>query len=104
MFPTMFAWYWVFGVNPFRPNQIIAPDIESKTVRRSTSAGTLWSADNALTQLVTAGGGRYFVVDGAFPNLHMIDWDPTNRWSHVLVGTGDGGVFRSLIRAHHGRP
>lgn len=97
IFPTMFAWYPVLGVDPSNPDRLIAPDVDSGTMKRSFDGGRSWRVDEPLTRRVTEDGlYRFHVVGGGvgFPLVHAIAFDPDNA-CHILVGTAQNGVIRS---------
>jgi photosystem II stability/assembly factor-like uncharacterized protein len=97
IFPTMFAWYPVLGVDPRNPERLIAPDVESGTMKRSFDGGRSWVEDPELTRRVTEDGlYRFHVVGGdvGFPLVHAVAFDPDNE-CHILVGTAQNGVIRS---------
>lgn len=97
-FPTMFAWYQVFGVDPEDPDHLLVADIEGGEMRVSWDRGANWAADAELTGLVTGGGEYVFSVDGfsrnGFLQAHVIEFDPENP-CHLVVGTAENGILRS---------
>jgi len=93
MFPTMFAWYAVFGVDPENPDHLLAPDIETNEMKYSQDGGQTWQVDGALTSLVT-GNGTYDFREGQFPLVHVVAFDPYNS-CHILVGMAQNGILRS---------
>lgn len=93
-FPTMFAWYEVFGVNPANPNFIIVPDISTDTVRTSKDGGISWHPDNNLTGLVTNSGEFKFHWD-RFSQISSFGWDP-ECYGHIMVGTQQAGIFQTF--------
>jgi photosystem II stability/assembly factor-like uncharacterized protein len=93
IFPTMFAWYTVFGVNPHNPLHLIIPDIETNEMKQSVDGGRTWHVDADLTRVVTDSGAYRFRA-GQFTLVNAIAFDPFNR-CHVLVGTAQNGVARS---------
>ena len=94
IFPTMFAWYKPFGVNPHRPDEIIAPDIISNTVKKTSNGGSIWVDDANLTNLVTQGGA--FDYDrGPFTMITSFGYDPDCN-GHILVGTREAGVMETF--------
>src|SRR5205814_1143196 len=93
VFPTMFARYHVFGVDPSDPNHLIAADYGAGNMKSSRDGGNTWSVDPQLTTQVTGSGAFRFGLDG-FPLVSAIGWDPENS-CHILIGTVQNGVFRS---------
>lgn len=94
-FPTMFAWYKPYGVDPENPNLMIAPDIVADQVMVTGDGGvTPWVADMNLTNLVTANGDIQFHW-GQFGQVSTIGFDPDCN-GHILVGTRQAGVLRSF--------
>lgn len=91
IFPTMFAWYKPYGVDPFDQNHLIVPDIIDSVVRFSFDGGLTWKVDTPLTQLIK-GGGIFRFRWGPFTQLSAIGFDPDKR-GHILVGTVEAGVF-----------
>lgn len=95
-FPTMFAWYKPFGVDPRDANFLIVPDIVGDTVRVSTDAGATWATDTALASLATQGGTLRFRV-GQFTQITSFGFDPDCP-GHLLVGTQQAGIIESFDR------
>lgn len=93
-FPTMFAWYKPFGVNPENTSQLIVPDIVSHTVKRTTDSGATWTDNTQLTNLVTANGTIAFDKDG-FTQITSFGYDPECA-CHILVGTREAGIMESF--------
>jgi hypothetical protein len=93
IFPTMFAWYKPFGVDPSDPNFLMVPDIVDHQVKVSTDAGATWTPDLALTSKVTQGGAFKFDW-GPFGQVSSFGFDPDNH-GHVLVGTVQAGVVET---------
>jgi len=93
IFPTMFAWYSVFGVDPWSPGHLIAADVETEEMKHSHDGGQSWHVDEELTGLMTEGGTYRFAL-GRFPMASTIGFDPYAR-CHILVGTVQNGIFRS---------
>ncbi|MEK6154546.1 sialidase family protein [Flavobacteriaceae bacterium 3-367] len=93
-FPTMFAWYEVFGVNPGDPNFIMVPDIENDVVRKTIDGGISWMDDANLTDLVTNSGEFKFHWD-RFSQISSFGFDP-ECWGHIMVGTQHAGVFQTF--------
>jgi hypothetical protein len=93
IFPTMFAWYKPFGVDPFNQNHLIVPDIIDSAIKVSWDGGTSWKIDTPLTTLITGSGTLRFRW-GPFTQLSVIGFDPDVP-GHVLVGTVEAGVFSS---------
>ncbi|HTR29156.1 MAG TPA: sialidase family protein [Puia sp.] len=90
-FPTMFAWYKPYGVDPFDQNHLIVPDIIDSVMKYTLDGGASWHVDTPLTQLVT-GGGTYRFRWGGFTQLSNIGFDPDKK-GHILVGTVQAGIF-----------
>ncbi len=93
IFPTMFAWYSVFGVDPWDTDHLIAPDIETDQMKYSYDGGKTWYVNTALTNLVTRNGTYLFRIN-RFPMVTTIGFDPYSR-CHILVGTAQNGILRS---------
>ena len=91
IFPTMFAWYKPYGVDPFDPNHLIVPDIIDSVMRYTVDGGATWRVDSPLTKLIT-GAGTYRFRWGPFTQLSNIGFDPDNQ-GHILVGTVQAGIF-----------
>lgn len=91
IFPTMFAWYKPYAVNPSNPNHIIAPDIVSEKVRVTKDGGMTWVNDDNLTNLVTQSGVFKFRWE-AFTQISNIAFDPDVE-GRILVGTVQAGIF-----------
>jgi photosystem II stability/assembly factor-like uncharacterized protein len=94
IYPTMFAWYTVFGSNPRNPNQLLAPDVESGQMKFSHDGGKTWFVHPQLSNLVTANGTYRFQYQ-RFPIVTTVQFDPYDA-CHVLVGTTQNGIFRSV--------
>ena len=96
-FPTMFAWYTVFGVSP-DGQRLIAVDVVDQAMKVSRDGGQTWAADPALTAAVTDGGR--FLFGGTrfgwapYTQAQAVRFDP-RRPGHVLIGTQQNGVLRS---------
>lgn len=99
VFPTMFAWYKPFGVDPTNPNILIVPDIIDGVMKASTDGGATWNTDHTLTNLVTQGGKFKFTWNG-FTQISAIGFDPDWK-GHVLVGTQQAGVFQTFDYGAH---
>ena len=93
-FPTMFAWYRTFGVDPTNPDRLLAPDIGDGVMKSSLDGGMTWNPESELTDLVTSGSTYRFHLGKGFTLVSSIAWDPDNS-CHVLVGTRQNGVLRS---------
>lgn len=93
-FPTMFAWYRVFGVDPSDPNRLLAPDLGAGVMKSSRDGGQTWTVETELTDLVTSGGQQRFSYSDGFTLVTAVAWDPDNS-CHVLVGTAQNGIVRS---------
>jgi len=96
IFPTMFAWYKPFGVDPGDANFLIVPDISDSKVKISSDGGGTWTNDDALTNLVTKGGTFKFKW-GPFTQVSAIGFDPDCA-GHILVGTQQAGVISTFDR------
>jgi len=94
IFPTMFAWYEVFGVKPSDPNFIIVPDIANDVVKKSMNGGVTWVSDNNLTSLVT-NSGEFKFHWGRFSQISCFGFDP-ECINHIMVGTQQAGIFQSF--------
>jgi hypothetical protein len=93
-FPTMFAWYPVFGVDPNNPDHVFIADVENMQIRFTVNGGTNWQPDTALTALVTANGKFNFAL-GDSMLVHAIGFD-TFGTCDILVGAAQVGVFESI--------
>ena len=93
IFPTMFAWYPVLGVNPRWTNQLIAPDIGAQQMKMSFNSGQNWIANEALTNLITDNDKYRFSKD-LFPLVTVIQSDPYHPCL-TLIGTTQNGIFYS---------
>ena len=98
-FPTEFAWYRVFAVNPGDKRRIIAPDLGSGEVKVTHDEGLTWQVDAALTAAVTSDGAlRMTKVTGTVDGIllvNFIEFHPTLPCV-VLVGTAQNGLFFTL--------
>jgi hypothetical protein len=94
IFPTMFAWYEVFGVKPTDPTFIIIPDIANDVVQKSTDGGISWNPDHNLTNLVTNSGEFKFHWD-QFSQITSFGFDPECE-GHIMVGTEQAGIFQTF--------
>jgi photosystem II stability/assembly factor-like uncharacterized protein len=94
IFPTMFAWYKPYGVDPANPDFFIVPDIVDDVVKVSRDGGGTWTPDTALTTLVTESGSLRF-RKGAFTQISSFGYDPVCR-GHILVGTVQAGMFQTF--------
>jgi hypothetical protein len=94
IFPTMFAWYKPFGVDPRDPNRLIVPDILDEVVKKTTNGGGSWEPDTMLTRLVTENGSLRFRT-GPFTQITAFGYDPECS-GHVMVGTMQAGIFQSF--------
>jgi hypothetical protein len=92
-FPTMFAWYKPFGVDPGNPQHFIVPDIVDNVVKTSVDAGATWQTDSALTSLVTQSGALLF-RSGDFTQITSFGFDEACL-GHIMVGTQQAGIFQS---------
>lgn len=93
-FPTMFAWYKPFGVDPDDPNFLIVPDLVDGEIEVTTTGGSGWTPDTDLTDLVTD-SGRFRFSWRQFVQVSNIAFDPTCD-GHIMVGTRQVGVFQSF--------
>lgn len=93
-FPTMFAWYEVFGVNRNSPLHIIVPDIANDLVKVTKDGGLTWTDDNDLKDKVTNSGEFKFHWD-RFSQISCFGWDP-DCYGHIMVGTVQAGVFETF--------
>jgi hypothetical protein len=91
IFPTMFAWYKPFGVDPFDPNHIILSDITTEKIRVTRDGGASWTDDNNLTNLVTQTSTFKFRW-GPFTQVSSVGFDPDVR-GRILVGTVQAGIY-----------
>jgi len=96
-FPTMWAWYAVFGANPHDPNHLIAADAGDEMIKVSRNGGLSWSPDPVATDAVTNSGALMFSgfrYGIPFTQAHVIRFDPVQE-DHILIGTEQNGVLRS---------
>lgn len=97
-FPTMFAWYKPFEIDPRDPNFIIVADIIDNFVKISTDGGASWEKDSNLTDLITGYGEFNFSWGGnGFTQLSTIGFDPDCP-NHIMVGTQQAGIFVTYNR------
>ena len=96
IFPTMFAWYKPFGVDPRDDTFLLAADVVDDTMKVSTDGGGTWTADAPLTQAVTRAGTFKFKW-GPVSQASAYGFDPDCP-GHILVGTQQAGVVRSFDR------
>ncbi len=96
VFPTMFAWYKPYGVDPDDPNFIIVADIVDQFIKVTTDGGAIWKNDTILTNLITANGKFQFSWN-EFTQLSTIGFNPECA-GHILVGTQQAGIFTSYNR------
>lgn len=86
----------VFGVNPANTDHIIAPDMQSKTIKQSTDGGNNWTEITGLTNRIIA-DGQYKLrteFDGSF--VSSVGFSPSGQ--NVIIGTAMNGVFWSSDR------
>ena len=98
--PTMFYWYQVFGVDPTDPMHLIAADVGSNAMMRSTDGGDTWSRLDQLTRLLTKEGALSFTLDlGELPFslATAVSWSPQDP-NFVMVGAFEGGLYFSHDR------
>lgn len=93
VFPTMFAWYMVFGADTLNPDTLLAPDIDANQMKISRDGGQNWHSLSGLTDLVTATGTFNFAL-GLRPLVDAIGFDPHGSCL-ALVGTAQNGVLRT---------
>ncbi len=96
IFPTMFAWYKPFGVDPNDSNYLIVPDVVDSQIKVSTDAGASWTPDMTLTSLVTQSGTFKFNW-GPFTQTSTFSFDPDCQ-GHLVVGTRQAGAFQTFDR------
>lgn len=99
IFPTMFAWYRVIGVDPLNPDHVIIADIANNVMSATRDGGYHWTPDQNLTNAVTDNGNCLF-TQGAFPEAHVIAFNPFND-AEILVGTAQNGIIRSQDGGQH---
>lgn len=93
-FPTAFAWYKPFGVDPGDPSFFLVPDILDQAMKVSIDGGMSWTPDNALTALLT-GAGEFRFRWREFVQLGTLGFDPECP-GHILAGSTQAGIFRSF--------
>lgn len=90
---------FVFGASRTDPLRLIAPDIDTGEMKKSTDGGATWTADPGLTALATGQGTFQFNFgngdNGTRMQVHAIAFDPDNR-SHIVVGTEAAGLIESF--------
>jgi photosystem II stability/assembly factor-like uncharacterized protein len=90
---------FVFGASRTDPLRVIAPDVDTGEMKKSTDGGATWTADTALTALVTGQGTFQFNFGngdvGTRMQVHAIAFDPDNG-NHIMVGTEAVGLFESF--------
>jgi len=83
-----------FGVNPANPLNLYASDFLAGRMVRTTDGGASWTADNAITSLVTNSNALRF-FDGFFgQQVTALDFDGNSNT--ILVGTAVNGTFASV--------
>lgn len=92
-FPTMFAWYRPFGVDPDDPNRLLVPDVTSDKAKLTNDGGAEWTDLDALTRMVTEGGSLKFHWK-QFGQISHVAFNPGCD-GHILVGTQQAGIFQS---------
>jgi hypothetical protein len=101
-FPTMFAWYPVFGVDPNNPDHVLIADLENMQMRFTLNGGSNWKPDLTLTAFVTDNGNVSFARTNSMV-VHAIGFD-TSGTCDILVGTGQTGVFESTDHGQTWQP
>jgi len=96
IFPTMFAWYEVFGVDPSDPNYLIVPDMVDDSVKISTDGGMTWRGDSILTSAIIS-NGEFMFNWGKFSQVSCIEVNPDCP-DNILVGTQQSGIFVTYNR------
>lgn len=85
-----------FGVDPNNPLHLIAADVAGNMMRQSQDGGATWTADPALTNLVTDNGrlafGNIFFVGS---QARAIAFSPADS-DIILVGTESAGIIASF--------
>lgn len=85
-----------FGVDPNNPLRMVAADVGSGNMKKTTDGGQTWTVDNQLTSLVTANGRFGFGAGSRLGSqAHAITFDPTNG-NRIFVGTESAGIVYSL--------
>lgn len=98
--PTIFLWFPVFGVDPTDPMHLIAPDVGSNAMMRSTDGGENWTRLDELTGLMTKDGALAFTLDlGELPFSlgTAVSFSPQDP-NIVMVGAFEGGLYFSHDR------
>jgi len=94
IFPTMFAWYKPYGVDPDDANFLVVPDIIDETIKFTTDGGANWTADDALRILI-ANGDEFQFRWGKFVQVTTFGFDPECE-GHILIGTKQAGILQSF--------
>jgi hypothetical protein len=87
-------WRAVFAVDPNDPSHLLAADKGAGQMKFSIDGGVTWAVDSELTDLATQHGELPF-ANQYQTQVNAIAFDPVYR-NHILVGTEDAGVFRSI--------
>jgi photosystem II stability/assembly factor-like uncharacterized protein len=93
IFPTMFAWYKPFGVDPANSNYLILSDTTDTSVKISTDGGGSWTTDADLGNAVTENKDLKFYW-APFTQISTYGFDPYCR-GHILAGTQQAGIMTS---------
>lgn len=93
IFPTMFAWYKPYGVDPKDPNHIILADITDENMKVTHDGGGTWTNDAGLKEMVTD-HGKFKFRSSAFTQVSAYGFDP-DCTNHILIGTVQAGVIQT---------
>src|SRR5438270_2094186 len=83
-----------WGVNPANPLNLYASDFLAGRMVHTTDGGASWTADNALTSLVTNSNSLRFFDRFFGQQVTALDFDGNS--SSILVGTAVNGTFASV--------
>jgi hypothetical protein len=91
VYPADFAWPTVYGFDHNDAYRLLAPDVESKTMKWSSDGGVTWRADNILTNLITENGRYAFYESPVVFSVWTISFNPANS-RQIAIGTKDAGI------------
>ncbi|MBK8550409.1 MAG: hypothetical protein IPL53_04835 [Ignavibacteria bacterium] len=97
IFPTMFKWYNVLGVNPNNSNHVIIADVANSKIKVTWDGGKNWFDDDEITELVTAYGTyKFYAIVDCCPKIIVtcINFNPADP-NQIAIGTRENGLFMS---------
>jgi uncharacterized repeat protein (TIGR01451 family) len=83
-----------WDVNPSDPNRLYATDLVTNDMRQSSNGGASWTADDALTDLVTGDGTFRFDSNTLGSHVSAVAFDENSP--AIMVGTRTAGLFVSV--------